>query len=222
MFQLGGCYDRIGAHTENLFPWNDLGVTIGPAYATGDPAMTIARRPADRPFEPVSDLMPLDYMLRIVRDPDADPKRRDRMAKAAAQYCSRPAGTAASDSGMDRHKANAVDRFLGFAPVGATSKIVTLEPNAAVAERIVATAIASGPAAFSITTDLTPEETARLERLGYLRDGELEDRDRIAHCHPRPAGQHCRRRAVTGVARGPAASRATLRHECTHPRSLAP
>jgi len=30
---------------------------------------------------------PLAYMLAIVRDPTADPRRRDRMAKAAAQYC---------------------------------------------------------------------------------------------------------------------------------------
>ena len=28
--------------------------------------------------------------------------------------------------------------------------------------------------------DFTPEETARLERLGYLRTDELEDRDQIA------------------------------------------
>jgi hypothetical protein len=31
-------------------------------------------------------LTPLDYMLSIVRDPTADPARRDRMAIAAAQY----------------------------------------------------------------------------------------------------------------------------------------
>lgn len=29
---------------------------------------------------------PLDYMLRVLRDPDADPERRDRMASAAAPY----------------------------------------------------------------------------------------------------------------------------------------
>jgi hypothetical protein len=30
--------------------------------------------------------MPLDYMLRVVRDPNAPAKRRDEMAKAAAPY----------------------------------------------------------------------------------------------------------------------------------------
>ncbi len=29
---------------------------------------------------------PVDYMLRIMRDPTADPERRDAMAKAAATY----------------------------------------------------------------------------------------------------------------------------------------
>jgi hypothetical protein len=29
---------------------------------------------------------PLDYMLRIMRDPNVDPQRRDYMAKAAAAY----------------------------------------------------------------------------------------------------------------------------------------
>ncbi len=31
--------------------------------------------------------MPLDYMLRIMRDPKAEPSRRDDMAKAAARFC---------------------------------------------------------------------------------------------------------------------------------------
>ena len=30
--------------------------------------------------------MPLDYMLRIMRDPDTEPPRRDDMAKAAAKF----------------------------------------------------------------------------------------------------------------------------------------
>ena len=29
---------------------------------------------------------PLDYMLRVMRDPNVDPQRRDYMAKAAAAY----------------------------------------------------------------------------------------------------------------------------------------
>ena len=31
--------------------------------------------------------LPLDYMLRVMRDPTADDDRRDDMAKAAAPYC---------------------------------------------------------------------------------------------------------------------------------------
>lgn len=31
--------------------------------------------------------MPLDYMLRVMRDPRATPSRQDAMAKAAAPYC---------------------------------------------------------------------------------------------------------------------------------------
>jgi hypothetical protein len=31
--------------------------------------------------------MPLDYMLRVMRDPTADNDRRDNMARAAAPYC---------------------------------------------------------------------------------------------------------------------------------------
>jgi hypothetical protein len=31
--------------------------------------------------------LPLDYMLQVMRDPDADPYLRAEMAKAAAPYC---------------------------------------------------------------------------------------------------------------------------------------
>jgi hypothetical protein len=33
--------------------------------------------------------VPLDYMLRVMRDPQASDERRDTMAKAAAPYCHR-------------------------------------------------------------------------------------------------------------------------------------
>jgi hypothetical protein len=33
-----------------------------------------------------SGLLPLDYMLAVLRDPDVEPDRRDRMASAAAPY----------------------------------------------------------------------------------------------------------------------------------------
>jgi phage terminase small subunit len=51
------------------------------------------RKPLPKPPQAIlteaqrAGLMPLDYMLAVVRDPDADAGRRDRMAIAAAQYC---------------------------------------------------------------------------------------------------------------------------------------
>ena len=33
--------------------------------------------------------LPLDYMLAVLRDPEADPRRRDKMAEAAAPYIHR-------------------------------------------------------------------------------------------------------------------------------------
>jgi hypothetical protein len=32
-------------------------------------------------------MTPLEYMLAVMRDPEADPARRDRMAMAAAPFC---------------------------------------------------------------------------------------------------------------------------------------
>jgi len=43
---------------------------------------------------------PLDYMLRVMRDPEADPSRRDDMAKAAAAYV-HPKLAAVQHSGKD-------------------------------------------------------------------------------------------------------------------------
>jgi phage terminase small subunit len=37
--------------------------------------------------EPLSDETPLQYLLRIMRDPTVDPARRDRAAQMAAPYC---------------------------------------------------------------------------------------------------------------------------------------
>lgn len=34
-----------------------------------------------------SEMTPLEYMLKVMRNPDADQSRRDRMAQAAAPYC---------------------------------------------------------------------------------------------------------------------------------------
>lgn len=42
----------------------------------------------EQPVEVVDpNLMPLDYMLAVVRDPNAEWKRRDDLAKAAAPFC---------------------------------------------------------------------------------------------------------------------------------------
>jgi hypothetical protein len=65
------------------------------------------RNPRRKPSPPVpqailteaqqAGLLPLDYMLSVLRDPTATPARRDRMATCAAQYChARAADTRAS------------------------------------------------------------------------------------------------------------------------------
>jgi hypothetical protein len=54
-----------------------------------------AGRPRSKPCSELPDQratyagaeMPLDYMLAVMRDPLAEVRRRDRMAKAAALYC---------------------------------------------------------------------------------------------------------------------------------------
>lgn len=37
--------------------------------------------------KPIEELLPLDYMLKVMNDPDDDKNRRDRMAIAAAPFC---------------------------------------------------------------------------------------------------------------------------------------
>lgn len=49
------------------------------------PPKVAAEAPA-RVEPAIADEAPLDYMLRIMRDPEADPARRDRMAALAAPY----------------------------------------------------------------------------------------------------------------------------------------
>lgn len=46
-------------------------------------------------------ILPLDYMLEVMRDKNASPERRDDMAKAAGPYCS-PKLTAIEHSGNVR------------------------------------------------------------------------------------------------------------------------
>lgn len=48
------------------------------------PAAT-SNTPNEKPMAVEAD-SPLDWMLRVMNDESADPRRRDRMARAAAQY----------------------------------------------------------------------------------------------------------------------------------------
>jgi hypothetical protein len=61
---------------------------------TGRPKGSKNKVPAMKgkvPYIPAHDVgeMPLEYMLRVMRDPTAAPERRDFMAAKAAPYCHR-------------------------------------------------------------------------------------------------------------------------------------
>jgi hypothetical protein len=56
------------------------------------------RKPKREPASPASQ-MPLDYLLSVMRDPEADPKRRDAAAKAAARYLHKTGGRDAGKGG---------------------------------------------------------------------------------------------------------------------------
>lgn len=60
----------------------------GATGKTGKQAKSEDGYPADVAKAAVrSGLSPLDYMLTVMRNPDADQSRRDRMAVAAAPFC---------------------------------------------------------------------------------------------------------------------------------------
>lgn len=71
-------------------------------------------------------VMPLDYMLRVMRDENADADRRDDMAKTAAPYVHGKLGSAAPAdpaaplfsllTGMRQSLATKLDRIAGPAP----------------------------------------------------------------------------------------------------------
>lgn len=48
--------------------------------------------------------LPLEYMLKVVRDENADKKRRDEMARAAAPYCHARLATIDGDLNLHLHK----------------------------------------------------------------------------------------------------------------------
>jgi hypothetical protein len=57
-------------------------------------------------------LMPIDYMLSVIRDPKATQLRRDRMAIAAAPYC-HPRATEAPLGKKQQAQINAVEGVKG-------------------------------------------------------------------------------------------------------------
>lgn len=63
-------------------------------------------------------LTPLEYMLKVVNDPEADINRRDRMAQAAAPYVHPRADTIAAGKKETAEKeAQTVDRGTAWAPL---------------------------------------------------------------------------------------------------------
>jgi hypothetical protein len=76
-----------------------------------------AQRSKVRPFRNVQiiaeadlkGLMPLDYMLAVMRDPTATQTRRDRMAALAAPYC-HPKLTDTQPKGRKEQRAEAAER----------------------------------------------------------------------------------------------------------------
>ena len=67
---------------------------------------------------PTENLMPLEYMLRVMRDPNADPLLRDRMAIAAAPYIHPKAGESKGkkDEKANRAKAAGSGKFAAGRP----------------------------------------------------------------------------------------------------------
>lgn len=59
---------------------------------------------------------PLEYMLRVMNDPTADPSRRDRMAMAAAMFVHRKPGEGKKDEAADRAKKAGTGRFAPGLP----------------------------------------------------------------------------------------------------------
>lgn len=77
-----------------------------PKKGTG-PAGKIAGLPADILAEAISaGQSPLEYMLAVMRNPEADQARRDRMAMAAAPFCHARAD-AVAEGKKEKRQANA-------------------------------------------------------------------------------------------------------------------
>ncbi|MBU1568810.1 MAG: hypothetical protein KJ630_24690 [Proteobacteria bacterium] len=87
------------------------------------------KREMQKPVEPPNET-PLDYMLRIMRDPNEDPYRRDKMAANAARYCHRKASAmdgkktqqqeAAKQAGSNRFAAGHAPKVIPFGRITKT------------------------------------------------------------------------------------------------------
>lgn len=76
----------------------------------------------ERPPEPVdlSGLMPLDFLLQVMRDPEEDKGRRMQAATLAAPYCHPKKG----ESGKKEQKADAAKKVAGRFTAAAPPKLV--------------------------------------------------------------------------------------------------
>lgn len=88
----------------------------GPRPGAGRPRGTRSTL-IDIPGEAAAvEMSPLDYMLSVMRDPEADSARRDRMAQAAAPYVHPKAGEAkkpdAAEVAANAHKGTGWDSVL--------------------------------------------------------------------------------------------------------------
>lgn len=63
-----------------------------------------------------ADLMPLDYMLRVIRDPSVDESRRDRLAVAAAPYCHSKMGEGGKKDKETERADDAASQFAARTP----------------------------------------------------------------------------------------------------------
>jgi hypothetical protein len=86
------------------------------AKKTGDAADSLT--PDEKKDADAQELSPLEYMLKIMNDPNADKNRRDRMAQAAAPFvhARKGEGSGKKDEKDSKAKAAAKGRFATSEP----------------------------------------------------------------------------------------------------------
>ncbi len=87
----------------------------GARVGAGRPKGSANRRVQLEPVSPEGET-PLGYLLRIMRDGNIDPKRRDALARAALPYCHNrlhPVGDCPDDPNAPRKK-TAFEELFGF------------------------------------------------------------------------------------------------------------